>query len=55
MDALFSKSITKAAWAQVRRKPLPLDPIADDDLDLEKEKAATYEVRPVENERHDKP
>lgn len=52
MDALFAKSTTKAAWAQIRRKPLPLDAVGSTPIDMEKDigdaekdNVSTYEVK----------
>ena len=45
MDALFAKSTTKAAWAQVRRKPLPIDAVGATPVDLEKENVSMYEEK----------
>lgn len=51
MDALFAKSTTKAAWAQVRRRPLPIDAVGATPVDLEKDNVSTYEVREVDEQR----
>ena len=51
MDALFAKSTTKAAWAQVRRRPLPIDAVGSTPVDLEKDNVSMYEVKEVDENR----
>lgn len=51
MDALFAHSTTKAAWAQVRRKPLPIHEVHSAPLDVEKDTVSMYEVKADDDDR----